>query len=67
MLNDTLERAKTVIDRVMPIEKRRTALEEAQFEDDGEDDGEEGALEREILIQCLSFFIVGLNVSDGCD
>ena len=47
----------------MPIEKRRTALEEVQFEDDGE----EGALEREILIQCLSFFIVGLNVSDGCD
>jgi len=39
-----------IIDRVMPMEKRLTALEEAQFEDDGED----GALEREMLMQCLS-------------
>ena len=63
LLNDTLERAKTVIDRVMPMEKRLSALEEAQFEDDGE----EGALEREMLMQCLSSLIVGLNVSDSCD
>lgn len=59
LLNDTLERAKKVIDRVMPMEKRLTALEEAQFEDDGE----EGALEREMLMQCLSFFLL---LSPGC-
>ena len=53
LLNDTLEHAKKVIDRVMPMEKRLTALEEAQFEDDGE----EGALEREMLMQCLSPFL----------
>lgn len=51
LLSDTLERVKTVIGRVMPIEKKLTALEEAQFEDD---DGEEGALEREMLMQCMS-------------
>ena len=63
LLTDTLERAKTIIDRVMPMEKRLSALEEAQFEDDGE----EGALEREMLMQCLCFLVVvGLDVSDVC-
>jgi hypothetical protein len=47
-LNDTVECAKKVIDRVMPMEKQLTALEEAQFEDEGE----EGSLEREMLMQC---------------
>lgn len=32
----------------MPVEKKLSALEEAQFEDEGE----EGALEREMLMQC---------------
>ncbi|KAG5635659.1 hypothetical protein H0H81_010495 [Sphagnurus paluster] len=50
LLNDTLERVKTVIGRVLPIEKKLSALEEAMFEDD---DGEEGALEREMLMQSM--------------
>jgi hypothetical protein len=36
----------------MPMEKQLTALEEAQFEDEGE----EGSLEREMLMQCSFFF-----------
>jgi ATPase family AAA domain-containing protein 2 len=58
LLNATLEKAKTVVDRVMPMEKKLSALEEAQFEEEG--DGEEGALEREMLMQCMSFFFVPL-------
>ncbi|KAH0586853.1 hypothetical protein H2248_005697 [Termitomyces sp. 'cryptogamus'] len=50
LLNDALERAKTVIGRVLPMEKKLTALEEAMYEDDG---GEEGALEREMLMQSM--------------
>ncbi|KAF5371995.1 hypothetical protein D9615_008134 [Tricholomella constricta] len=50
LLNDALERVKTAIGRVLPMEKRLTALEEAMFEDD---DGEEGALEREMLMQSM--------------
>ena len=34
--------------RVLPLEKKLSALEEAEFEDDG---GEEGALDREMLSQ----------------
>lgn len=33
---------------MLPVEKKLSALEEAEFEDDG---GEEGALEREMLSQ----------------
>ncbi|KAF8075816.1 AAA-domain-containing protein [Lyophyllum atratum] len=50
LLNDSLERIKTVIGRVLPMEKKLTALEEAMFEDD---DGEEGALEREMFMQSM--------------
>ena len=49
LLSDTLERVKNTIQKVMPIEKPLTALEEAEFEDEG---GEEGALEREMLSRC---------------
>lgn len=42
-----------MIGKVMPVEKKLTALEEAEFEDDG---GEEGALEREMLMQCAFFY-----------
>jgi hypothetical protein len=49
LLADALDRVKTVIGRVLPIEKKRTALEEAEYEDCG---GEEGALEREMMMQC---------------
>ena len=37
-----------MIQRVLPLEKKLNALEEAEFEDDG---GEEGALDREMLSQ----------------
>ncbi|KII83379.1 hypothetical protein PLICRDRAFT_148152 [Plicaturopsis crispa FD-325 SS-3] len=47
LLQDALDKVKNVIDKVLPISKKRTALEEAEFEDDGE----EGALEREIQMQ----------------
>lgn len=48
LLESSLEKVKEVIQRVMPVEKRLTALEEAEFEDEG---GEEGALEKEMLSQ----------------
>lgn len=51
LLEDTLENVKMVIQRVMPVEKKLSALEEAEFEDEG---GEEGALEKEMLSQGLS-------------
>ena len=47
LLEDVLDRVKDVLGKAMPVSKKRTALEEAEFED--EDD--EGALEREILMQ----------------
>lgn len=40
---------KSVIGKVLPVEKGLTALEEAEYEDYG---GEEGALEREMTQQC---------------
>ncbi|KIY64424.1 AAA-domain-containing protein [Cylindrobasidium torrendii FP15055 ss-10] len=50
LLAESLEKAKTVLQRVLPMEKRLTALEEAEFEDD---DDEEVALEREMLSQAM--------------
>ncbi|EJD00736.1 AAA-domain-containing protein [Fomitiporia mediterranea MF3/22] len=47
LLDDTLQRVKTVLEKAMPLGKKRTALEEAEFEDEDDD----GALEREILMQ----------------
>jgi hypothetical protein len=43
-----VQKVKEAINRVLPVSKKRTALEEAQWEDDSE----EGALEREMLMQC---------------
>lgn len=39
---------KDVIAKVLPVSKKRTALEEAEWEDEGS----EGALERELMLQC---------------
>ncbi|TFK28597.1 AAA-domain-containing protein [Coprinopsis marcescibilis] len=50
LLGDTLEQVKATIERVMPIEKKLSALEEAEFEEVG---GEDGALEREMLSQSM--------------
>lgn len=48
LLSDTLEKVKAAINKVLPVGKKRTALEEAMWEDDSE----ENALERELLLQC---------------
>jgi len=56
LLESTLEKVKEVVQRVMPIEKKLSALEEAEFEDEG---GEEGALEREMVSQGL-FSLFGI-------
>lgn len=48
LLSNSLERVKVAIEKVLPMSKRRTALEEAEFEEESE----EGALEREMLMQC---------------
>ncbi|KDQ28800.1 hypothetical protein PLEOSDRAFT_1111948 [Pleurotus ostreatus PC15] len=49
LLSETLEAVKDVINRVLPVEKKRTALEEAEYEDEGE----EGALDREMMLQSM--------------
>ncbi|KAF9236912.1 AAA-domain-containing protein [Melanogaster broomeanus] len=49
LLADTLQKVKVAIDKVLPVSKKRSALEEAQWEDDSE----EGALEREMLMQSM--------------
>jgi len=48
LLSDTLEKVKDAINKVLPVSKKRTALEEAMWEDDSE----AHALERELLMQC---------------
>ncbi|KAI0301883.1 hypothetical protein B0F90DRAFT_1839015 [Multifurca ochricompacta] len=48
LLSETLDKVKAVIDKVMPVSKKRTALEEAEWEDEGQ----AGALERELMLQC---------------
>ncbi|KAF9041907.1 AAA-domain-containing protein [Hymenopellis radicata] len=50
LLSDVLDKAKVVLQRVLPTEKRLTALEEAEFEDE---DDEAVALDRELLMQCI--------------
>jgi SpoVK/Ycf46/Vps4 family AAA+-type ATPase len=41
----------------MPVSKKRTALEEAEWEDEGED----GAFDRETLLQCKHFPFTNLR------
>lgn len=48
LLSPALEVAKEVVVRVMPVSKKRSALEEAEWEDD---DDEEGAFDREMMLQ----------------
>lgn len=50
LLQDPLDKIKDVIGKVLPVNKKRTALEEAEWEDEGE----EGALDRELMMQCKS-------------
>jgi hypothetical protein len=48
LLADVLEQVKRGIETVLSLNKRRSALEEAEYEDDDD----EGALEREMMMQC---------------
>ncbi|KAK0197523.1 AAA-domain-containing protein [Armillaria mellea] len=50
LLFETFEKAKAVIERVLPVEKKLSALEEAEYDDDDE----AGALERELLSQSMA-------------
>ena len=52
LLSETFEQVKQVISKVLPITKKLTALEEAEWEEDSE----EGALEREMTNQG-SFYV----------
>jgi len=54
LLEETFQKTKDVIARVLPVEKKLSALEEAEFEDY---EGEEGALHREMMQQCMSALI----------
>ncbi|KAH7916660.1 AAA-domain-containing protein [Hygrophoropsis aurantiaca] len=49
LLGDTVDVVKCAINKVLPVAEKRTALEEAQWEDGSE----EGALEREMLMQTM--------------
>ncbi|KAJ6579592.1 AAA-domain-containing protein [Mycena vulgaris] len=51
LLGDALERVKSAISLVLPVDKKLSALEEAEFEDAG---GEGGALEREMTMQAMA-------------
>ncbi|KAF7354684.1 AAA-domain-containing protein [Mycena sanguinolenta] len=51
LLGDALERVKAAITLVLPVDKKLSALEEAEYEDVG---GESGALERELTMQAMS-------------
>ena len=44
-----------MIQQVLPLEKKLSAHEEAEFEDDG---GEEGAPDREMLSQGMDLFLL---------
>lgn len=48
LLQEALDKVKATVDHVLPVSKKRTALEEAEWEDEGES----GALEREMMLQC---------------
>lgn len=52
LLEETMEHVKTVLDRALPLGKKRTALEEAEYEDEGD----EGALDREVMMQSMQYF-----------
>jgi len=58
LLEDTPEKVKQVVHQVMPVEKKLSALEEAEFVDEG---GQEGALEKEMFSQGLSCMQLILN------
>ncbi len=48
LLEESLETTKKALDKALPLAKKRSALEEAEWEDEGD----AGALDREIMMQC---------------
>ncbi|EKM58961.1 uncharacterized protein PHACADRAFT_249098 [Phanerochaete carnosa HHB-10118-sp] len=50
LLQSALDRIKSVINDVLPVGKKRTALEEAEYEDE---ESPESALERELMLQSM--------------
>ena len=50
LLQEPLDKIKEVVGKVLPLSKKRSALEEAEWEDVG---GSEGALERELMMQSM--------------
>lgn len=57
LLQQPLEKMKEVIAKVLPVSKKRTALEEAEWEDESS----EGALDRELMLQCKSNIVLVLR------
>ena len=53
LLEQPLEHVKEVLDKVLPKIKKRTALDEAQWEEEA--DGEAAAFDREMLLQGVDF------------
>lgn len=53
LLEQPLEHVKEVLDKVLPKVKKRTALDEAQWEEEA--DGEAAAFDREMLLQGVEF------------
>ncbi|KAH9843583.1 AAA-domain-containing protein [Rhodofomes roseus] len=49
LLQHSLDKMKEVIGKVLPVSKKRTALEEAEYEDEST----EGALDRELMLQSM--------------
>lgn len=49
LLEESLDKLKEIIGKVLPVSKNRTALEEAEWEDESS----EGALERELMMQSM--------------
>ncbi|KAI0717585.1 hypothetical protein C8T65DRAFT_571662 [Cerioporus squamosus] len=49
LLQDPLDKLKEIIGKVLPVSKKRTALEEAEWEQESS----EGALERELMMQSM--------------
>ena len=52
LLCDALAKVRNALEKAMPVPKKRNALEEAEWEEEG---GSDGALEREMLLQCVSY------------
>jgi SpoVK/Ycf46/Vps4 family AAA+-type ATPase len=52
LLDEPLQQVKYALDKALPKSKKRSALEEAQWEED-HPDGEAGAFEREMMLQSL--------------